>query len=408
MRQADSAMSPLQRRLLAKAEAEAAMIARPEDQVARDAAFASLAALAAGHTGLLHLLLPELGQPLHLRAGTADLAALRRVFDGTRHGWSPARPPRRILDLGAHAGYAAVALAQRWPDAEILCVEPDLGAHRLLAMNTLAWPGIRRSPAAAWHSPAMLGPAAFGDGFDGALTDSALPEARTIPAVPVALLLEQAGWPGADLVLCDIAGSEAAVFADPNAAWLRHVETAAIDIRDDFAADAGAAVRACFPDSLFAAGQAGATMLFRRHTALAFPPPAPPRRLALLHASPGLLPFILADIGEGGFRLLGDHGLRLRAADQPPPRVIFPRTLAGHTHLVATIRHEGGPAPLGFAATLADAAGSPIARAALTLAADAQATLSLAFPQPMHGRHRLILETSGAPAWGAWLAPAVV
>ncbi len=404
MSTAAPAANPLQQRLLAKMEAEAAMIASPNDTGARAAAFAALAPLVAGRTGLLHLVLPELGQPLHLRAGGDDLDSLRRSFAAERHPWSPARPPRRILDLGAGAGYAAVALAQRWPDAEILCVEPDPASHRMLTMNTLAWPAIRRSPAAAWHSAAMLG--ASGPG--AALSDGVLPALRTIPALPVAALLEQAGWPAADLLLCDIDGGEAAVFADPHTAWLRHVETAVIEIRDDLAPGAGAIVRACFPDSLFAGGQVGSALIFRRHTALAFPPPAAPRRLALLHASPGLLPFVLEDIPPGGFALLGDDGMRLRTGS-----VAFPRTLSGQTHLVARLRHPGGGAPLGFAATLADMAGTALAHTALTLDAGAEATLSLPFAQPMHGRCRLILRTAPAedsetPAWGEWLAPALV
>lgn len=414
----DRIVSRLHRALLDKARAESALLADPGDPALRAAAFAALDVLTARHSGLLHLVLPELGQPLHLRAGTADAMALRRIFLDGRHGWAPARPPRRILDLGAHAGYAAVALARRHPDAEILCVEPDPQTHRLLAMNTLAWPQIRRSAAAVWHSATRLGPMAQPSGFDLPLTDQLAPEARTIEAVPVATLLERAGWPGADMLLCDIAGSEAAVFADPGAAWLRQIETAAIDIRDDLAPEAASRVRACFPEDRFAAEQTGATLVFRRRAVLAAPLPAAPRRLPLLHAAPGLLPFGLHDVTDApwGFFLLGDSGFQLHPnpPGSPPARAVFPRSLSGQTGFAATLLHAGRDAPIAFAATLADAGGTPLARAAAVLAAGESQSLVLPFPGPMAGPHRMILETAMAPdaqhnhtAWARWIDPAV-
>ena len=98
------AQNPLQQRLLAKAEAEAAMIASPDDPAAREAAFAALAPLAAGRTGLLHVVLPELGQPLHLRAGGGDLDALRRSFAADRH------PGRIAVDFFGGISVSMVAV----------------------------------------------------------------------------------------------------------------------------------------------------------------------------------------------------------------------------------------------------------------------------------------------------------
>src|SRR6185295_15295559 len=70
----------LQQELLRKTELEAALIGNPHDARARAAYFDELIRFASVRTGLSHAQLPELGQPLALRCGTADALGLARVF----------------------------------------------------------------------------------------------------------------------------------------------------------------------------------------------------------------------------------------------------------------------------------------------------------------------------------------
>src|SRR5271156_3931860 len=70
----------LQQALLRKNELESALLAAPEDAAARRVYFDYLIRFAAGRTGLLHAVLPELGHPVTFRTGTQDVVALARVF----------------------------------------------------------------------------------------------------------------------------------------------------------------------------------------------------------------------------------------------------------------------------------------------------------------------------------------
>jgi FkbM family methyltransferase len=135
-----------------------------------------------------------------------------------------ARAVRRILDLGANIGMAAVFLHQLFPDAEIVCVEPA-------SINT---PVLRRAIALnGIHGRIFEG--AIGDepGFvDLHLSDqpdcnSVIPTERQgqtvrVPQFSVPQIMEQMGWDGIDLLKLDIEGAEKGILG-PHAPWLNQV-----------------------------------------------------------------------------------------------------------------------------------------------------------------------------------------
>lgn len=407
--------TPLRTLLIEKSTCESALLIAKDDPIVRARYFAALADLAANRSGLLHAVLPEYGMPLYLRAGSADVAALRRVVLQRHPAWLPEAAPRRILDIGAHAGYVAAQLALRYPDAEILCVEPDADTRHVLTLNTLPLGNVKRSGLAAWHSPARLGAEGRDEqGWGPRLTDRLPPAALTIAAQTVPALLNEAGMADADMVLCDTGGAEAAIFADPNAAWLAQVDFAAITAREDIVPGTEAVLAAAFPTTLFDSAQHGAVTLFRRRA------PArrdAPRHLPLLHTAPGLLAYSLHDVPEGpwGFFIFdgGSCQLHPNPPGGPPASVRFIRTLAGQTRLTMGIAHAGHEAgDIHFAATLVAADGAPLAHRAKFLSAGATGRLDLNLPPGLSGRYRIILETALQPgaadnhrAWARFISP---
>ena len=175
-------------------------------------------------------MLPELGHPLYFRAATPDVANMTQMFRDQVLDVPMAATPRRILVLGAYAGYAAVWLARRHPLAEIACVEPMPANLRLLALNTGPWPRIRMLGMAAWHSATRLAVSMrlAGDWAPSLHDRTGEEDERLVPARPVADLLGALGWSQVDFVLCDAVGAEAAVFADTQAPWLRQLDVAMV------------------------------------------------------------------------------------------------------------------------------------------------------------------------------------
>ncbi len=406
--------------LVRKAEFEAAMAAAPGDSAVRQAYFEHLAGLTANNTGLLWVSLPELDAPLAIRSGTPDLLALAEVFNDNVLAVEMQATPLRILLLGAYAGYSAVNLAQRYPRAEILAVEPLADNVRLLRVNTLAWPRIRVLHTAAWHSATRL--AAMGRGladWSVRLADEGIDTYRILPALSVSDVLAEAGWDHADLIVCDVAGSETQIFADRLQSWIGLCDALLIRLAEIAKPGNAETVAAAFPPALFDHRPAGAFDLFTRREPRTAQP-ALPAPLALLRAEPGLKGFHLTDVPQApwGFFVFGGGSCQLHpnGVGGRPSRAIFGVPVAGHQRFISGVTHAGlqGGFPVVFSVFAVRNDGSVAAQAEVTVAAQYNDRLSLRLPE-ITAPYHIVLQTemvAGAPhhrlAWARWIEPRLV
>lgn len=400
-----------------KAALEAAMAANPDDPAPRAAYFELLGQIANSNSGLLWANLPELEAPLALRAGTPDLRALTRVFQDKALDIALPCAPRRILLIGAYAGYTAVDLARRYPAAEIAAAEPLPDNLRLLRLNTLAWPRIAVLPEAAWHSTALIGPSVrFQADWWVRLSDEGPDEFRVLPARPVPDLLALAGWDHADLIVCDCCGGEIEIFTGHNQAWLGELDAALVVQYPNSNPPAAPTLDSAFPEEVFERRQAGGYQVFTRR-APRTTGPARPAPLSLLRTGPGLKPFRLGGVPETGWGFFIFDGascqLHPSGIDGQPSRAMFPVQEAGHVRFVSGILHAGLPGAFGvvFTAFVVGAGGTIAAQTSATLVSQQTGRLSLEIP-PLPAPYHIVLQTtmaSGAQnhrlAWARWLHP---
>jgi FkbM family methyltransferase len=412
-------LSPLQQELLRKAELEAAMIAAPQDDRLRGVYFDELIRFASTRTGLTHALLPELGYPIALRCGSADVLALARTFRDRAYQFPLRATPLRILVLGAYVGYAAVFLAQRFPAAQIVCVEPAAASFRVLGMNTLPYRQIRNFNLAAWHSATRLGVKTRDFGDWGLQLHDQLPDGeRSFPARSVAEILGFAGWDQVDLIVCDTRGGERAIFADPGQRWVHTLDALAVMVGEPQAAGFLEQARSSFDPEDYHYGTHGELQIIERQQPFrALPKPAP-REMPLVNCEPGLFPVGVQDTAQTswGFFVFDGDSCQVHAnpPGDAPARALFPRTLDGQARFTATILHAGRPAaPIVFTLIVAREDGVEVFRSSHTVASGERQALDLDLP-PLHGRHHLILQTEMAPgapqnfnAWAQWLAPRI-
>jgi hypothetical protein len=411
----------LRAELLALHEAAGKLIAAPADAAPRAAYFAALASFAGSRTGLGHALLPELGHPLAFRCATPDVTAIARCFRDGFAAFPLRSEPRRILVLGAGAGYLTVALARRFPEAELAAVEPLVGLQRLLVQNTAPYARIRVVGTAVWHSPSRIGPMREdAAGWSARFTDRLPLEARRIQAQTVASLIGLLGWTGADLIVADFPAAAETLLAAPGPGWVRTLDALAVVRHPEPLGEPPAPLD---PAQLEAGGFLVATHSVEHHAPVDVAerlvprhlPVSAPRRLPLVQEEPGVAPLSLegAMREPWGFFLTGEGGFQLHA---PPPggtaRALFPRMLAGHTRLETGFAHAGpGGGKIRFTASLENAAGETIASETRVLAPCGTARLALGFP-PAAGRHRAVLATAmdegaanNAYAWARFLGP---
>ncbi len=175
------------------------------------------------------------GKPVDLELSAPYEGAFKGVFLDQEYDCSKllSAPPQRILDLGANIGMASIHLANQFPDAEFLCVEPDPRNLHLLERN-LRTNAVRHTvvPAAVGAVPGTLN-LRFGDNPTCSALESSpmhnLRESTTVKVTTVPQLLLNAGWATVDLVKIDIEGSEDEILAINNQ-WLAQVSALILEI----------------------------------------------------------------------------------------------------------------------------------------------------------------------------------
>jgi FkbM family methyltransferase len=175
---------------------------------------------------------PGLAGPLTVRTGTSDLAIFDEVVIQNGYHFPLARDPQVIVDVGANIGMATLWFKARWPQAQVIAVEPDPNNFALLQRNLKDIPGVRTVQAA-------LAPADGAIGFETeGLNPSAYhiralrPGEEGVPAITMATLMRQCGIDHIDLLKLDIEGAEKEVFEAPDLAWMDRVDTLAVELHD--------------------------------------------------------------------------------------------------------------------------------------------------------------------------------
>lgn len=135
-----------------------------------------------------------------------------------------------ILDLGAHVGASALLLAGRWPEASLVCVEPNPGAFGYLGENLT-----RNGVSARLYNEAVGGSdgiaTLYGSDLSSCEASTVLPQAGQSVAVPVvsfSRLIREAPGP-VRLVKADCEGAENDVLAGSTAEDWRDVKAVLLE-----------------------------------------------------------------------------------------------------------------------------------------------------------------------------------
>src|SRR5580704_16191437 len=380
---------------------EAALWREPGNVALRARYRAALERINRSTLGLSTIVLPELMNPLYFRCGSSDLANFDQIFDQQEFALPLSQPPARILDLGAYVGYATVYLTHRFPGAEITCCEPSTANFKVLALNTSPYPRIRRLNGAVWSKPARLSVSGHELGDWGAQFSDGAADAAT-QAWSVDDILRLSGWDRADLIKCDIEGSEREVFADRHARWHQDALCVTVETHDEWIPGCLATVEACFDPAKFERSRSGELSVFlRRDTGGSA---AAPPVLRLLEPEGARSPIELQDVSEGiwGFMIFDDHCCQLHPNDAggPPARLIVEREFGGHCRFQATVSLPlKARDAVRFAVEVQDRAGQALGRAECVVAPGSQAPLDLALPA-LRGRRRVVLATEMAEPAG--------
>lgn len=199
--------------------------------------------------------------PIFLRAGTSDLEVFDEVFRQGEYNL-PLPPHQRIVDAGAHIGLASVVLACRFPQAQIVALEPEPGNFELLRRNTATLPNVRALPCGLWSRSSRLkvvDPGHSTWGFRVVETD----DPAGIPAVGLQDVLAQLPGSGPLLLKMDIEGSEVEVLG-ASGPWQQAVDTLIVELHERFRPGCEAALAQFESAGRYARSVSGESVVLQR------------------------------------------------------------------------------------------------------------------------------------------------
>jgi FkbM family methyltransferase len=187
--------------------------------------------------------------PTVVRLSQSDVYIWREIFLEGIYDF-PYGPVRTVVDLGANAGLAATWYSSRFPEAQIVCVEP-------MAENVAVIHEARRRSARNWEIEQAAIDSASGttsfyssewwssgsalehighsrqDRDNRIEHETALP-VREVPAISMTDLVDRHDLERIDVLKVDVEGAEEAVLCEGDTGWLERVRCIIVEIHDKY------------------------------------------------------------------------------------------------------------------------------------------------------------------------------
>lgn len=215
---------------------------------------ARLAQYAAVPGTLVEVRIPEFEHPFWLRAGTSDVAVFHQVIMGRELEQLRTANPAAVIDAGANIGLAALAFANWWPHARVLCMEVDADNLRQLERNVAPYSNVTVLPAGLWSRKAQLA-IVNRDAPSWAFAVTEM-DGGAIPALGVLDVMQHAGLARIGLLKLDVEGAEVEVLHSADQ-WLQHVDILCVELHDRYRTGCREALDAALLGTSFLVRQSG-------------------------------------------------------------------------------------------------------------------------------------------------------
>ena len=165
-----------------------------------------------------------------LRSGSADVMVFEQVFLFNDYDIDFKTDPKLIIDAGAHIGLASLYFSNRFPQANIISLEPEPANFRLLSRNIRHLSNITPVNKALWHFSGTV----YLDNPNANSWAFRVSEAQSDVAVAtmdIKTILDQCREDKIDIIKIDIEGSEKTLFSN-NPSWIAQVDYLVIETHD--------------------------------------------------------------------------------------------------------------------------------------------------------------------------------
>jgi FkbM family methyltransferase len=170
---------------------------------------------------------------IRIRPNTTDLAVFKEIFIKGELKLSEKINPKLIIDCGAYVGFSSLYMSNRYLNAIIYAIEPELKNYNALLSNCSHEKRIKPINAAIWDSEAIL-EIETGEGeWNFKTKEVKIPNSNTIRGITIQNILNVSGMNSIDILKVDIEGAEYQLFNENCHSWLSKVKLIFIELHEN-------------------------------------------------------------------------------------------------------------------------------------------------------------------------------
>ncbi len=179
-----------------------------------------------------NLRLPGLKAAISLRPKTSDLATFYQVFVNGEYNVKFPDNPKVIIDCGANVGMFSLYAKNKFPDARLICIEPDKSNFEVLQKNLSAYSDVSLENAGLWNRETGLRIHDKYEMGNWAMVVEETDDQPDLHAISMDRLMSKYALQRIDILKIDIETSEKSVFAAGYENWLPKVKMIIIELHD--------------------------------------------------------------------------------------------------------------------------------------------------------------------------------
>lgn len=189
----------------------------------------------------------DVRHPFWLRMWSSDVSTYKQIFVKEEYKFPLSQQPDVIVDAGANIGLATIYFANKFPQAKIIAIEPQLSNYKLLRENVAPYPNVIPVQAALWHEDGSVNIVDPGRGHWGFMAEAAERDSQSesesesktefgefchaVEAISVDKLLSDFELEKIDIFKIDIEGAEKEVFTQTSS-WIEKVRVLIVELHE--------------------------------------------------------------------------------------------------------------------------------------------------------------------------------
>lgn len=175
------------------------------------------------------------GRKVHMRKGTSDFKVFKQVMAFGQYNYNGLNgtPVKTVIDLGANIGLSAVFFKTKYPDAQVIALEPEKHNYDLMVKNLSGYSNVHSLNNAIWYEDKDLNLYDGGRGeYAFRVVEATGNNVGTTAGITINDIVEKYQLSSIDILKIDIEGAEKELFSYNYKNWLPKVRCIMIELHD--------------------------------------------------------------------------------------------------------------------------------------------------------------------------------